>query len=105
MKMGWAVGLIGALIGGFITLSIVLGTTIFNMGKQTARLEALEQWKLTVRGDIPARVEELERWRGDIRKDMHEVSDALASVGLELKRLGTLIEERTRQRRHSDRET
>lgn len=91
-----------ALTGSLVTISIFVGTLVFRMGHQTARLEALERWRLTVRPDIPSRVDELERWRTNMRKDMHEVSDVLESVRVELKRLATIIEERTRQHRQSD---
>jgi len=91
-----------ALAGCIVTLGVTFGTALFKMGHQTARLEALERWRLTVRPDIPSRVEELERWRGAVRTDLHEVSDVLERVNVELKRLATIIEERTRQRRHGD---
>ena len=45
------------------------------------------------------RLDELERWRLVVRKDMHEVSDVLAGMTVELKRLATVIEERTERRR------
>jgi hypothetical protein len=91
-----------ALAGSIVTLGIMFGTAIFKMGHQTARLEALERWRVTIRADIPSRVDELERWRGTMRQDMHEVSDVLESVRVELKRLATIIEERTRQHRQGD---
>ena len=90
------------LTGSLVTIAIFVGTLVFRMGHQTARLEALEKWRVTVRPDIPSRVDELERWRGNMRQDMHEVSDVLESVRVELKRLATVIEERTRQHRHTD---
>jgi uncharacterized protein (UPF0335 family) len=51
-------------------------------------------------GHHAARIEQLEQWRTSIRLDMHEISDRLGLVGEELKRLTTIIEERT-QRNHS----
>lgn len=49
-------------------------------------------------GHLSARVEELERWRTDMRKDMHEISDILESIRLQLKNLETLMLERTDRR-------
>jgi hypothetical protein len=72
------------LTGSLVTIAIFTGTIIFRMGHQAARIE------------------ELERWRLSIRQDMHEISDALESVRIELRRLGTVIEERT-ERRERDR--
>ncbi len=69
-----------ALIGSIITITIAMVGVVFRMGHQSARIEALEQW------------------RGTIRQDMHEISDTLRMVGEELQRLGTLIEERTNRR-------
>lgn len=73
-------------IGILLTLSIFLANVIYQTGR------------------LSARVEEIERWRLTIRQDMHEISDILVSVGNELKRLSTLIEERT-DRRNSLRES
>ena len=64
------------LIGAVVTLTLFTVTAIFRLGHQAARLE------------------ELERWRGSIRQDMHEISDVLEGVRLELQRLGTVIDER-----------
>jgi len=57
-----------------------LAGMFFQMGKHSARIEALE------------------KWREGIRKDMHEISDKLGEVVVELERLATLIEERTERR-------
>ncbi len=67
-----------------ITLALFMTGVIFRMGHQAARIEALENW------------------RGSIRQDMHEISDKLSDVGEELQRLGTIIQERT-ERRQEDR--
>jgi len=77
-----------ALAGSLVTLTLFVGTLVFRMGQQSARVEA--------------RVQELERWRGSIRTDMHEISDALELVRIELQRLSTMIEERTSRVRRSD---
>jgi hypothetical protein len=69
-----------ALFGAMVTLALFMVGVIFRMGHQAARIEALENW------------------RGSIRQDMHEISDKLSVVGEELQRLGTLIEERTNRR-------
>lgn len=73
-----------ALVGSVVTLAIFVATVIFRMGHQSARIE------------------ELEKWRGSIRLDMHDISDELKTVGEELKRLATLIEERTSRHRGGD---
>lgn len=73
-----------ALVGSVVTLGIFVATVIFKMGHQSARIE------------------ELEKWRNSIRLDMHEISDKLSTVGEELKRLSTLIEERTSRHRGGD---
>ena len=65
------------LAGALVTLGVFLITVIFRVGH------------------VSARVEELERWRISIRADMHEISDKLELVFVELKRLTTLMEERT----------
>ena len=78
--MTWLIGLTGSII----TVAIFTGTIIFRMGHQAARIE------------------ELERWRTSIRQDMHEISDALDAVRVELQRLGTTIEERTNRLRRGD---
>lgn len=67
-------------VGVLLTFSIFLANVIYKTGH------------------LSARVEELERWRTDVRKDMHEISDRLEEVGTELRRLTTLIEERTERR-------
>jgi trehalose-6-phosphatase len=72
------------LTGVVVTLVVFVSGVIFRTGHQAARLE------------------ELEKWRGSVRQDMHEVSDTLEGVRVELKRLATIIEERTRQRRYVD---
>jgi len=74
----------GAIIGAVVTIGIAMVGVIFRMGHQSARIELLE------------------KWRDTIRIDMHEISDKLTAVGEELKRLSTLIEERTHRTRHGD---
>lgn len=74
----------GAIIGAVVTIGIAMVGVIFRMGHQSARIE------------------QLEKWRDTIRIDMHEISDKLTEVGEELKRLSTLIEERTHRNRHGD---
>ncbi len=73
-----AVGWAG--IGVLLTFSIFLANVIYRTGH------------------LSARVEELERWRLTIRVDMHEISDLITGMTSELKRLSTLIEERTERR-------
>lgn len=74
----------GAIIGAVVTIGVATIGVIFRMGHHAARLESLE------------------KWRDMIRVDMHEISDKLTAVGEELKRLSTLIEERTHRGRHED---
>lgn len=71
---------IAALIGIGLTLSIFLANVIFRAGRHDARIEALEQW------------------RGSIRQDMHEISDKLETLSTNVKHLSTLLEERTERR-------
>lgn len=73
-----------ALIGAMVTLALFLGGVIFRMGHQSARIEALESW------------------RGSIRQDMHEISEKLEAVGVDLRHLTTLIQERTTRHRQED---
>jgi hypothetical protein len=49
-------------------------------------------------GHLSARVEALEQWRGLVRGDMHEVSESLQTLTSEVKQLRTIIEERTDRR-------
>jgi hypothetical protein len=49
-------------------------------------------------GHLNARVEELEKWRSSIRGDMHEVSEELKALTMEVQKLATIIEERTDRR-------
>ena len=49
-------------------------------------------------GQIAARVESLEKWRADLRHDMHEISEKMGEITEELRRLHTLVEERTERR-------
>jgi hypothetical protein len=49
-------------------------------------------------GRLDARIEELEKWRTAVRGDMHEVSDELKALTLEVRKLATIIEERTERR-------
>ncbi len=72
--IGWAG------IGVLLTFSIFLANVIYRTGH------------------LSARVEELERWRGTIRADMHEISDCITAMTAEVKRLATVIEERTERR-------
>ncbi len=76
--------MLGAIIGAVVTLGVFTANVIFKMGHQTARIE------------------QLEKWRDSIRVDMHEISENLFAVREELKRLGTLIEERTHRVRRED---
>ena len=67
-----------------VTILIILITALINlayrMGHMGARVETLEEWKLRV------------------RDDMHEISNKLESLAIELKAIHTLINERTEKR-------
>lgn len=69
-----------AALGVLLSFSVFLASIIFKMGHLTARVEEIERWRLT------------------IRQDMHEISDAITKQIAEMKRLSTLIEERTERR-------
>lgn len=49
-------------------------------------------------GHLSARVEELERWRLRMLEDLHEISDRMEQMSLEIRGIRTLIEERTSRR-------
>lgn len=65
-----------------VTVSIFISQLIFKTGHLTARVEALE------------------KWRGSMRDDMHEVSDKIDGLKTDVQKLATLIEERTDRRVH-----
>lgn len=69
-----------AALAVLVTFSTFLATVIFKMGGIAARVEALEAWRVSV------------------RNDMHEISDTLTNISVELKALLTIIEERTERR-------
>lgn len=75
----WIFGLLGVTV----TLAIFTSTAIFHLGR------------------LSQRVAELEDWRKRQHADMHEISDLLTDIGAELKRLSTIIEERTERRNFS----
>lgn len=69
-----------AALGVILSFSVFLSTVIFRMGQLSARVEALEKWRWTM------------------RDDMREISDILTNMKAEFERLSTLIEERTERR-------
>jgi len=73
-----------AIVSITITILIVSITALINLAYK--------------QGHMGARVEELERWRVTLRRDMHEISDKLEYLGIELKAIHTLIDERTERR-------
>lgn len=87
-----------AVFGAIVTLTIFCATCIFHLGRLTARVDSLEKSP-----PLRDRLEALETWRLTMRQDMREISDILEGVGQELKRLSTIIEERT-DRRNSQRD-
>jgi hypothetical protein len=81
--------LIYTIIGILLTCTTLLSTVVFRAGQ------------------LSQRVVELERWRGTIRQDMHEISNSMLLMATELKKLATVIEERTERRvepRHYEKE-
>lgn len=75
-----AIGTIVAVLGLILTFSTSIVIISFRIGHISARVEGLEAWRVT------------------IRADMHEISDQLEKVGIELQKLSTLIMERTDRR-------
>ena len=72
--------MVPALIGATVTLALFLMGVIFKMGHHSARLESLEAW------------------RNNIRLDMHEISDELKAISLQIARLTTMVERRKNDR-------
>lgn len=72
--------LVLGLIGAVVTLAIFVSTLIFRMGHQTARVEALEQWRTSVRSDF------------------HEVSDQMEALKIGFAEVRTIIDERLPRR-------
>ena len=68
------------LIGILVTLAIFFAGVIYKMGQHSSRLESLEEW------------------RKNIRLDMHEISDQLKDISVQVTNLTTLITERTERR-------
>lgn len=66
-----------ALISSVIVLALFLSGVIFKMGHHSARLEALELWKV------------------NMRQDMHEISDKLEVISNQIRALTTILDERT----------
>lgn len=71
-------------IGILVTVLLFLAGVIFNAGKMSARLDALEKWRET-------------NWL-----DIKSISENLIQMSNKLKELATLIDERT-DRRHEPR--
>ena len=63
--------------GVAVPILIFVLTVTFSLGRHAARLQALEEWRTNVRGDL------------------HEVSEQIAKMNLSLAAITTLIEERT----------
>jgi hypothetical protein len=72
-------GTLLTVIGVSVPVIIFVLTVTFKLGQHAARLEALEEWKTNVRGDL------------------HEVSEQMAVMNNSLTSLATLIEERTQK--------
>jgi hypothetical protein len=69
-----------ALIGSILTLTIFVFGLVFKAGQ------------------LSNKVEQLETWRANIRVDMHEISEELGKLTVEIGKLGTMIEEKTDRR-------
>lgn len=79
--MGWdTVSVMVGIVMLLLAVGVQLATVTFKSGQNDARLK------------------ELERWRTDMRKDMHEISDRLQTISIQLSGVVTLIEERTDRR-------
>jgi len=68
------------LLGSVITLGLFVLNATFKLGHHAARIEALEDWRKT------------------IRSDMHEISEAIQEMSRQMATLTALIEERTERR-------
>ena len=69
-----------AAVSLFITFTGLLGRVLFVVGRMSHRLDSLELW------------------RNNIRNDLHEISDIMEKMRLEIQRLATVLEERTERR-------
>lgn len=74
------VGAIVAVLTLVITVGVMVSNVNYRSGQNDARLVALELW------------------RTDMRKDMHEISDKLQTISVQLSGLATLLQERTERR-------
>ena len=77
-----------AVVSITITILIVLVTGLINLSYR--------------QGHTTARVEALEVWRGTVRGDLHEVSEKLTAIEITLAKLMTLVRERTDRRLRLD---
>ncbi len=69
------------LLGTIVSIvSLTIGV-VFRLGRSDARLEALEDW------------------RRSIRDDMHEISEQMQALGKAMTALTTIMEERTERRK------
>lgn len=68
------------LLAILVTVAIFFAGVIYKMGRHSSRLEALE------------------KWRDNVRLDMHEISDKLDKLSLQIGNVETLIQERTERR-------
>jgi hypothetical protein len=68
------------LVGSTITLAMFLSGVIFKMGQHSARLESLETW------------------RTNIRLDMHEISDKLEEISMQVARITVMLDRRKTDR-------
>ncbi len=69
------------LLGTIVSIvSLTIGV-VFRMGRSDARLDALEEW------------------RHSIRSDMHEISEQMQILGKAITALTTIMEERTERRK------
>jgi hypothetical protein len=64
-----------------LTFTLLLSQALFRVGHLSARVEALEAWRI------------------NMRQDLHEISDKLEFMSNQMLGLQTLIEERTEKRR------
>ncbi len=68
------------IVGLALSMLIAYGSLAYRLGHQSARVEAIE------------------RWRVNMRDDMHEISDKISEMTAAMEKLSTLINERTERR-------
>lgn len=76
MELADTRAMVPILVGSTLTLGIFLSGVIFKMGQHSARLESLEAW------------------RTNIRLDMHEISDELKGISVQIASIMAMLDRR-----------